>query len=86
MWTRWAPSAPRQEAIGELKLVDRLAQALLLYTLEHESASEVPLTMAANLVRVIGDEGARDRATWCGAPGSPRKRWHSSPAGANAHD
>jgi hypothetical protein len=59
MWTRWAPSGPRQEPIGDLKLVDRLAQALLVYTLEHESVSEVPLTMAANLVRVIGDEGAR---------------------------
>jgi hypothetical protein len=59
MWTHWAHSAPRQEPVGDLKLVDRLAQALLLYTLEHESVSEVPLTMAANLVRVIGDEGAR---------------------------
>jgi hypothetical protein len=58
MWTRWRPSAPRVEAIGDLRLVDRLAQALLLYTLEHESASEIPLTMAANLVRVIGEEGA----------------------------
>jgi hypothetical protein len=58
MWTRWGPSAPREEAIGDLKLVDCLAQALLLYTLEHESASEIPLTMAANLVRVIDDEGA----------------------------
>jgi hypothetical protein len=57
MWTRWGSSAPRQEAIGDLKLVDRLAQALLLYTLEHESAAEIPLTMAANLVRVIADEG-----------------------------
>ncbi len=57
MWARWGSLAPRQEAIGDLKLVDRLAQALLLYTLEHESASEVPLTMAANLVRVIDDEG-----------------------------
>jgi hypothetical protein len=57
MWTRWDPSGPRQEAIDELTLVDRLAQALLLYTVEHESASEVPLTMAANLVRVIDDEG-----------------------------
>jgi hypothetical protein len=59
MWTRWGPSAPREETIGDLKLVDRLAQTLLLYTLEHESASEVPLTMAANLVRVIDDEGTR---------------------------
>jgi hypothetical protein len=58
MWTRWGPMAPREEAIGDLKLVDRLAQALLLYALAHESASEVPLTMAANLVRVIADEGA----------------------------
>jgi hypothetical protein len=57
MWTRWGPSAPREEAIGDLKLVDRLAQALLLYTLQHESASEIPLTMAANLMRVIDDEG-----------------------------
>jgi hypothetical protein len=59
MWTRWGPTAPREEAIDDLALVDRLAQVLLLYTLEHESASEVPLTMAANLVRVIDDEGAR---------------------------
>jgi hypothetical protein len=59
MWTRWGSSAPRAEAVGDLKLVDRLAQVLLLYTLEHESASEVPLTMAANLVRVIDDEGTR---------------------------
>jgi hypothetical protein len=59
MWTRWGPPGPRQEAIDDLALVDRLAQVLLLYTLEHESASEVPLTMAANLVRVIDDEGAR---------------------------
>jgi hypothetical protein len=57
MCTRWSRSAARAEAIGDLKLVDRLAQALLLYTLEHESASEIPLTMAANLVRVIDDEG-----------------------------
>ena len=57
MWTRWGPSASREEAIGDLKLVDRLAQALLLYTLEHESVSEIPLTMAANLVRVIAEEG-----------------------------
>ena len=57
MWSRWGPSPSREEAIGDLKLVDRLAQALMLYTLEHESASEVPLTMAANLVRVIGEEG-----------------------------
>jgi len=59
MWTGWGPSAPRQEPIGDLKLVDRLAQTLLLYTVEHESASEIPLTMAANLVRVIDDEGTR---------------------------
>ena len=52
------PSAPREEAIRDTKLVDRLAQALLLYTLEHESASEAPLTMAANLLRVIGGEGS----------------------------
>jgi hypothetical protein len=57
MWTRWGPSAPREEAIGDLKLVDCLSQALLLYTVEHESASEIPLSMAANLVRVIDDEG-----------------------------
>jgi hypothetical protein len=57
MWSRWGASPPGEEAIGDLKLVDRLAQALLLYTLEHESSSEVPLTMAANLVRVIGEEG-----------------------------
>ena len=59
MWTRWPPQGPREEAIDELTLVDRLAQALLLYTVEHESASEVPLTMAANLLRVIDDEGTR---------------------------
>jgi hypothetical protein len=58
MWTRWGPPSPRQEAVGDLKLVDRLAQVLLLYTLEHENVSEVPLTMAAYLVRVI-DDGAR---------------------------
>ncbi len=56
MWALGA-AASREEAIGDLKLVDRLAQALMLYTLEHESASEVPLTMAANLLRVIGEEG-----------------------------
>jgi hypothetical protein len=59
MWTRWGPSGPREEAVDELTLVDRLAQTLLLYAVEHESASEVPLTMAANLVRVIDDEGTR---------------------------
>src|SRR5579863_3652737 len=58
MWSRWGPPASPEEAVDDLKLVDRLAQTLLLYTLEHESRSEVPLTMAANLLRVIGDEGA----------------------------
>jgi hypothetical protein len=58
MWARCSPSASREEAIGDLKLVDRLAQTLLLYALEHESTSEVPLTMAANLLRVIDEEGA----------------------------
>jgi hypothetical protein len=83
MWARWSPSAPREEAIGDLKLVDRLAQALVLYTLEHESGSEVPLTTAANLVSRSTTRGPR-KLTWCGAPGSRKRRWRSSPAGANA--
>ena len=83
MWARWSPSAPREEAIGDLKLVDRLAQALVLYTLEHESGSEIPLTTAANLVSRSTTRGPR-KLTWCGAPGSRKRRWRSSPAGANA--
>jgi hypothetical protein len=59
MWTRWGALGSREEAIDELTLVDRLAQALLLYTVEHESASEVPLMMAANQVRVIDEDGTR---------------------------
>jgi hypothetical protein len=59
MWTRWGPSAPRAVGTDDLALVDRLAQALLLYALEHESVSQVPLTMAANLLRVIDYGGTR---------------------------
>ena len=53
------------------------------YTLEHESASEIPLTMAAK-----SSEGDRRRGApktdWCGARVSRKRRWRSSPAGANA--
>jgi hypothetical protein len=61
LWTRWEPVGPRVEEVDDLALVDRLAQVLLLYALEHEGSSAVPLTMAANLLRVVDAGGTTRR-------------------------
>jgi hypothetical protein len=61
MWTRWDRNEPRVEPVSDLRLIDMLAQALLLYAVDHERAAAVPLTMAANLLRVIDDGGTPAR-------------------------
>jgi hypothetical protein len=57
MWTRWAAAAAPVQELDDLALVERLAQVLLLNALDHEAAAVAPLTMAANLLRVVDTAG-----------------------------
>jgi hypothetical protein len=57
MWTRWDASGPPVEQAEDLALVDKLSQVLLLYALDHEAHAAAPLTMAANLLRVVDEDG-----------------------------
>jgi hypothetical protein len=61
MWTPAAATPGLADPLAELSLVDRLAQVLLLYAIEHERTSSAPLTMAANLLRVVDGEGTPTR-------------------------
>ena len=45
------------DRLEDLDLVDKLSQVLLLYALDHEVQAAAPLTMAANLLRVVDGDG-----------------------------
>jgi hypothetical protein len=57
LWTRWDAAAPAGQDLDGLSLVERLAQVLLLNALDHEADAVAPLTMAANLLRVVDGDG-----------------------------
>jgi hypothetical protein len=57
MWTRWEQRGPAVDRVEDLDVVAKLAQVLLLFALDHEAGAAAPLTMAANLLRVVPADG-----------------------------